>query len=76
MEEKCATIVSSKHFLLVLTDGSQARKTKDDKEMVMVRIERNGSPCYLVASLMEMSQWGGTGAEALKGFIFFYISMF
>ena len=26
----------------LLSDGSQARKTKSDKEMVMVRFERNG----------------------------------
>lgn len=66
VEEKCAVILSSKHFMTVLSDGSQARKTKSDKEMVLVRIERNGLPCYLVASLVEMSEWGGTGAEALK----------
>ena len=66
VEEKCAVILASKHFMTILSDGSQARKTKSDKEMVLVRIERNGLPCYLVASLIEMSEWGGTGAEALK----------
>lgn len=25
-----------------------------------------GLPCYIVASLLEMTDWGGTGAEALK----------
>ena len=49
----------------VLSDGSQARKTKSDKEMVMVRFERNGLPCYIVASLLEMDDFGGTGAEPL-----------
>ena len=66
VEEKCAVILGSKNFMTLLSDGSQARKTKSDKEMVMIRIERNGLPCYIVASLIEMSEWGGTGAEALK----------
>ena len=63
--EKCAVILGSKHFMSVLSDGSQARKTKSDKEMVMVRFERNGLPCYIVASLLEMEDFGGTGAESL-----------
>ena len=49
----------------ILSDGSQTRKTKSDKEMVIVRFERNGLPCYIMASLLEMSNWGGTDAESL-----------
>ena len=63
--EKCVGVLSSKHFMSILSDGSQARKTKSDKEMVMVRFERNGLPCYIMASLLEMSNWGGTDAESL-----------
>ena len=40
--EKVAVIISSSNFFAVLSDGSQARKTQSDKEMVMVRLERNG----------------------------------
>ena len=40
--EKCVVILGSKNFMSLLTDGSQARKTLDDKEMVLVRVERNG----------------------------------
>ena len=50
----------------LLSDGSQARKTNSDKEMVLVRVERNGIPVYFVVSLLEMSEWGGTNADALK----------
>ena len=63
--EKCAVILSSKHFMSILSDGSQARKTKSDKETVMVPFERNRLPFYIVASLLEMDDFGGTGAEPL-----------
>ena len=66
VEEKCAVIMASKNFMTILSDGSQARKTGKEKEMVLVRIERNGLPCYVVASLVEMSKWGGTDALSLK----------
>lgn len=33
-------------FMSLLTDGSQARKTGDDKEMILTRIEKNGSEIY------------------------------
>lgn len=41
--EKCAVILASNNFMALLTDGSQAKKTGDDKEMVLVRTERNGN---------------------------------
>ena len=49
-----------------LSDGSQARKVKDEKELVLVRTERNGVPVYFVASILEMSQYGGTDADSIK----------
>jgi len=66
VEEKCAVILGSKNFMTILSDGSQARKTGAEKEMVLICLERNGLPCYIVASLLEMEDWGGSGAEALK----------
>ena len=45
----------------------------------MVRFERDGQPCYIVASLLEMSDFGGTGTEACyEGIIslFFFPSHF
>ena len=59
VREKCAAVIASKHFMSLLSDGSQARKTGSEKELVMVRVERNSIPCYLMASLLEMSNYGG-----------------
>ena len=41
VKERVAAFLASSHFMSVLTDGSQARKTGSDKEMVLIRIERN-----------------------------------
>ena len=56
ISEKVAAVVASCHFISILTDGSQARKTKSEKKMVLIRSERNGIPVYFVASLLEMSE--------------------
>ena len=42
VQEKVTGILVKKDFMSLLTDGSQARKTGDDKEMVLLRIEHNG----------------------------------
>ena len=39
IQEKVAAVLASGHFFAVLSDGSQARKTGSDKEVVMVRVE-------------------------------------
>ena len=35
-------MLASSNFFAILSDGSQARKTGYDKELVMIRTERNG----------------------------------
>ena len=50
----------------VLSDGSQARKTGSEKDLILTRIERGGLPCYFLLSLAEMSDFGGTDAESIK----------
>ena len=50
----------------LMSDGSQARKTGSEKELIMVRVERNGIPSYLVLSLLEMSTYGGVDADFIK----------
>ena len=40
--EKLKQIINNKPFMSVLSDGSQARKTGDDKEMILVRVEKDG----------------------------------
>ncbi len=59
-------ILGSTHFMSLLSDGSQARKTGKEKELVLIRCERNGIPTYIVLSLLEMQQFGGTNADAIK----------
>ena len=66
IREKVAVILGSAYFMSTLSDGSQARKVKDEKELVLVRTERNGIPVYFVASILEMSQYGGTDADSIK----------
>ena len=65
-EEKVAVIMASSHFFSLLSDGSEARKTDFDKELVLIRIERGGIPVYITLSLLEMSDFGGTDAASLK----------
>ena len=50
----------------ILSDGSQAKKTNDEKELVLVRIERNGIPVYFVVSLLEIADLGGANANSIK----------
>ena len=66
VKEKCAVILGSTHFMSLLSDGSQARKTGKEKELVLIRCERNGIPTYMVLSLLEMQQFGGSNADAIK----------
>lgn len=42
IREKVAVILASTNFMSSLSDGSQARKVKDEKELALVRTERNG----------------------------------
>ena len=66
IQEKVAVIMASSHFFSLLSDGSEARKTDFDKELVLIRIERGGIPVYITLSLLEMSDFGGTDAASLK----------
>ena len=69
-EEKIAVIMASSHFFSLLADGSQARQTGPDKELVFIRIERGGILVYITRSLLEMFDGtdgtGGTDAAFLK----------
>ena len=50
----------------MLSDGNQARKTNDEKELVLLRIKKEGVPVYLVTSLLEMADFGGTDKHSFK----------
>ena len=64
--EKVAVILASSNFMSVLSDGSQARRTGSEKDLILTRIERGGLPCYFLISLAEMSDFGDTDAESIK----------
>jgi hypothetical protein len=66
IKEKVTKIINDKSFFSILSDGSQARKTKDEKELILVRVEREGTPAYFVVSLLDMNNLGGMGANAIK----------
>lgn len=65
VREKCSQIIKQSNFLSLLSDGSQARKTSKEKELILLRTQRNGHPEYLVISLLEMSRFGGATANAI-----------
>ena len=48
--EKVAIIFVCAHFIGILRDGSQTRKNGGDKEMVLVRTERNGNNYVIMRS--------------------------
>ena len=49
----------------ILSDRSQARKTGKEKELVLVRCEKNDIPIYMVLSLLEMQEFGGGKADPI-----------
>ena len=65
VKENCAVILASSNFISILCDGSQARKTGREKEIMLVRCDRNGIPTYIVPSLLEMENFGGVNADSI-----------
>ena len=66
IREKVAGIVTNKKIMAMLSHRSHARKTNDEKELDLLIIEKEGIPVYSIASLLEMADFGGTDAHALK----------
>ena len=64
--EHCEELVKDIPFISVLSDGSQARKTNEDKELLLTRVVRNGSPIYILVNLLNMADYGGTDADSIK----------
>ena len=62
---KMCSCVRGGHFMSILSDGNQARKTGKEKELVLVRTERNGIHLYLVASLLEVARFGGGNSNSI-----------
>ena len=53
-------------FFSILTDGSQPRKTGQEKEMVMVRVTDDGLPKFFVVGLIDLDKYGNATADHLK----------
>jgi hypothetical protein len=53
-------------FFSILTDGSQPRKTGQEKELVMARIVDEGLPKYYVVGLIDMDNYGNANSDNLK----------
>ncbi|XP_065667917.1 uncharacterized protein LOC136088170 [Hydra vulgaris] len=64
--EKSNLILNQSHFYSILPDGSQARKTGVDKELVLLKTTLKGSPVTMFAHLIDCNDYGGTDAAFLK----------
>ncbi|KAL5016137.1 hypothetical protein ScPMuIL_005726 [Solemya velum] len=66
IREKIAIIVSSATAFSILSDGSQARKTGSEKELIFIRVVREGIPVFLCAALQNIDTFGDADANNLK----------
>ena len=66
IREKLGLILCSVKAFSVLSDGSQARKTGKEKELVLIRVVRSGVPVYYCVSLEDMDKYGDATADNLK----------
>ena len=67
IKEKLAVILTTKKVFSTLSDGSQARKTGADKELIFVRVERGGVPTYYCIGMEDLASYGGANANGVKG---------
>ena len=65
IRRKLTSMISSCSAFSVLSDGSQARKTGNEKELVMVRVVRSGRAMYFVVALEDIDSYGDATAENL-----------
>jgi hypothetical protein len=63
---KVASLLNESSFFAMLSDGSQARKTQSEKELVLVRLIFHGSPTYLCAGLENIDDYGDASALNVK----------
>lgn len=66
IRETVAVLLCNATAFSILTDGSQPRKTGSEKELVMVRVEKAGIPCYYVIALQDIDEFGNPSADNLK----------
>ena len=61
-----SSIICQANANSVLSDGSQARKTGKEKELILVRLVRGGKPIYYCTGLADVTEYGDANAEILK----------
>ena len=57
VRSKMSTHLSSTSAFAILSDGSQARKTGTEKELVLVRTVKDGKPVYFTVALQDMDAY-------------------
>ena len=66
IREKITSILTSCKAFSCLTDGTQARKTGAEKELVLIRILRKGEALYFLVALADVDSFGDATAATLK----------
>lgn len=64
--EKIKGILTDVCAFSLLSDGSQARKTGSEKELVLVRVVKDGVARYFCVGLADIDAYGNANAENLK----------
>ena len=63
---KLKMVLDSANFFSILSDGSQPRKTGSEKELVYIRVVKDGAPTYLCVALENIDDYGHATADNLK----------
>ena len=61
--------VQAAPFFTILSDGSQARKTGSEKELVLARIEKDGNVVHFVVALENVDVYGDASGENVRAAI-------
>ena len=59
-------LLKSANFISGMCDGSEARKTKEEKELIYVKVIVDGKPMCLFLRCQSMKTFGGTDASSVK----------
>ena len=63
---KLLSILTEASFFSILTDGSQARKTGCEKELILARVVRSGESTFYCIGLQDIDSYGDATSDNLK----------
>jgi len=66
IRQKIKKILISSNAFSLLSDGSQARKTGSEKELVLARLLKDGLPTYVIVALQDIDSYGSANADNIK----------